>query len=166
MSAEPPKTDPKIDPPADDPPQDTPIKDPPIDDDPFLKLLEGMLDEDKKTVVNTVNMLTKRVAELETEMKETSDKSDVAAKKIIIDMLEAAGYDVAGLEKKSLQSLEDTAELLGQKNNKIIITRKDDSDNDNPNQNKTRMWENTDKKFYYWEDRNKSNKYELYDKHN
>lgn len=137
------------------PPKEDPPTDPPIDDDPFLKLLEGIADKDKEVIVNTVNMLTKRVNTLEAEAKETTTKSDNAAKQIIIEMLKAAGYDITGLEKKSLQSLQDTAELLGQKNNKIIITKKTDDTEANPNQNKTRMWDATKKTFYYWEDRNK-----------
>lgn len=127
-----------------------------IQDDPFLKLLANVADKDKEVIINTVNMLTQRVTQLEQEAKDSTEKSDTAAKQIIIDMLKAAGYDVIGLEKKSLQSLQDTAELLGQKNNKIIITRKDDDSNSNPDQNKTRMWDHDKKEFYYWEDRHKT----------
>lgn len=145
---------PKTDPPTTDPPKEDPV-DPSIDDDPFLKLLANVADKDKEVIINTVNMLTQRVNTLEKEAKDSSDKSDTAAKKIIIDMLKAAGYDITGLENKSLQSLQDTAELLGQKNNKIIITKKEDDSNSNPDQNKTRMWDHDKKEFYYWEDRHK-----------
>lgn len=119
---------------TDDVPVD-PIKDPKVEpvvappkEDPLLELLVGMKDDNQKIIVDTINMLQGKITKLEKEAGETKTEHDNDKKMAIIKMLKDADYDVKGFETKSLESLQDIAELLSQNNDKIVIKTKKDDD--------------------------------------
>lgn len=131
---------------TDDVPVD-PIKDPNVEpvvdppkEDPLLELLVGMKDDNQKIIVDTINMLQGKITKLEKEAGETKTEHDNDKKMAIIKMLKDADYDVKGFETKSLESLQDIAELLSQNNDKIVIKTKKDDDFNNPDYD-TKVWD-------------------------